>query len=271
MDRIRNLVLGSEGFVGKSLCDYLERHGEVVVRFDIKRGEKEDARYCKLPLDQVDRVYFLAWEVGGAKYLYRDDVQFLQLDWNLQLMLNVMPQLREAGKPFLFVSSQLAEEYDTVYGATKRLGEIWSHLMGGVRVRLWNVYGGYEDMSERSHVISDFVHQALDRGRIEMLTNGDEVRQFIYIEDVCCALHKAISEQLPGIYDVSSMEWVSIKSVANIIAELTDAEVCPGDKVGSTPFTPMVGKIPNWSPIIPLREGLGRMIADWKRAKEGGK
>lgn len=274
MGKMRNLVVGSEGFVGRSLCCYLERLGETVVHFDIKRGTLEDARFAKLPLDEVDRVYFLAWEVGGAKYLYRKDVQFRQLDWNLQLMLNVMPQIRESNLPFLFVSSQLAEEYDTVYGATKRLGEIWTHLMEGVRVRLWNVYGGYEDMTERSHVISDFVHQALNDRRIAMLTTGKEVRQFIYIEDVCNAMHKAINEQLQGIYDISSMEWVSVRTVAEIIGELTGAEICPGTKEGSTPFTPMVGKIPNWYPEVSLHEGLGRMIADWRQSmganNEGG-
>jgi hypothetical protein len=78
----------------------------------------------------------LAWEVGGAKYLYRDDIQFVQLDSNLKLMLNVFPQLQAAKAQFLFVSSQLAEEHDTVYGSTKRLGEVWTHLLGGTRVRL---------------------------------------------------------------------------------------------------------------------------------------
>jgi nucleoside-diphosphate-sugar epimerase len=47
--KMRNLVVGSEGFVGRPLCDYLEQQGEEVVRFDIKRGEHEDGRcvmYC---------------------------------------------------------------------------------------------------------------------------------------------------------------------------------------------------------------------------------
>ena len=171
-----NLVLGSEGFVGKAFCRYLEARGERVIHFDLKRGPKEDAREVVLPLAEVDRVYFLAWEVGGAKYLYRDDAQFMQLDWNLKLLLNVMPQLKASGLPFLFVSSQLAEEYDTVYGVTKRLGEVWTHLMKGVRVRLWNVYGAYEDSTERSHVVADFVWQALTQGEIRMMTTGEDFR-----------------------------------------------------------------------------------------------
>jgi len=258
---LRNLVLGSEGFVGNSFCKYLESIGQDVFRFDIRRGDQEDARRAELPLDSVDRVYFLAWEVGGAKYLYRDDVQFVQLDWNLQLMLNVMPQLRRANVPFLFVSSQLAEECDTVYGVTKRLGEVWSHLLaGGVRVRLWNVYGAYEASTERSHVIADFVHQALDTGRIQMMTTGEEMRQFIYIDDVCRGFRYALDTGIQRVCDVSSFEWVTIRQVADVIASITGAEVIPGERIGSTPNTPMQGRIPGWLPEVSLEEGLRRTI-----------
>lgn len=262
-----NLVLGSDGFVGKPLCEYLERLGERVVRFDIQQGEHEDARRVRLPLEGIDRVYFLAWEVGGAKYLYRDDVQFRQLDWNLQLLLNVMPQLRESGVPFLFVSSQLAEEHDTVYGVTKRLGEVWTHLLNGVRVRLWNVYGGYEDPTERSHVVADFVHQALSTGRIEMMTTGEEVRQFIHVDDVCKAFHMALSGQLGGLYDVTTFEWVSVRNMAQIIADLTGARIVPGTRLGSTPITPMVGKVPDWKPALTLREGLASMVELYRQRR----
>ena len=258
---MNSLVLGSEGFVGRSLVAYLESRGETVVRFDIKRGGHEDARLVKLPLDGINRVYFLAWEVGGAKYLYRDDVQFAQLDWNLLLLLNVMPQLRASGIPFLFVSSQLAEEHNTVYGVTKRLGEVWTHLVeGGVRVRLWNVYGGYELETERSHVVADFVHQALETGRIQMMTTGDEMRQFIHIDDVCRGFEAALEQRIESICDVSSFEWVRIRDVADTIGAITGADVVPGAKVGSTPITPMVGRIPGWLPTVSLTEGLTRTV-----------
>jgi nucleoside-diphosphate-sugar epimerase len=259
----RNLVLGSDGFVGKPFCSYLEGEGESVARFDIKRSANEDARTAALDLKAVDRVYFLAWDVGGAKYLYRHEIQFRQLDWNLKLMLNVMPQLREAGVPFLFVSSQLAEEHDTIYGVTKRLGEVWTHLLPkGVRVRLWNVYGGVEEPSERSHVVSDFVYQALTNREIRMLTNGEERRQFVHVDDACAAFHAALSKGLTGVYDVSSFEWVRVRDVADIIASLTGARVIPGTAVGSTPITPMQGRVPSWLPRVGLEGGLERLVRD---------
>ena len=180
---IKNLVLGSEGFVGSALCKYLENIGEEVVHFDIKRGKKEDARVAKLPLNKVDRVYFLAWEVGGAKYLYKRDTQLLQLNWNVDLLQNVMTQLQKSKKPFIFISSQLAEDKDSIYGLLKRLGETWTKQIGGTCVRLWNVYGELENMTERSHVAGDFVAQAILNGKIEMLTDGQGERQFIQTKD----------------------------------------------------------------------------------------
>jgi nucleoside-diphosphate-sugar epimerase len=262
---VTNLVIGSEGFVGVPLCRYLEQKGERVRRLDIKRGPQEDARVCLLDLEGVDFVYFLAWEVGGAKYLYRDDIQFTQLDSNLKLMLNVFPQLQKAKVPFIFISSQLAEEYDTVYGSTKRLGEVWTHLLNGVRVRLWNVYGAYEPSSEKSHVVADFAWQALQKGEIRMLTSGEELRQFIHIDDVCAAFHRALHLRLPGVYDVTSFEWVSVRQVAEIIAHATGARVVPGERRGTTPITPMRGRVPGWIPQMDLQAGLQSMVSCYQK------
>jgi UDP-glucose 4-epimerase len=176
-------------------------------------------------------------------------------------MLNVFPQLQAAKIPFLFVSSQLAEEYDTVYGSTKRLGEVWSHLLNGVRVRLWNVYGAYEPASERSHVVADFVWQALTNGEIRMMTTGEELRQFIFIDDVCRAFHQAIGLQLDGVYDVTTFEWVSVRWVADIIASLTGAKVVPGEHRGSKPIKLMWGNVTGWTLFVSLKKGLTRTLA----------
>ena len=264
-NRLTNLVLGSSGFVGNPFCDFLRSMGEEVIPFDIANSLDEDARVSRLSLENIDRVYFLAWEVGGAKYLYQDNVQQKQLDWNLQLMLNVFPQMHESSIPFLFVSSQLAEETHTAYGVTKRLGEVWTNILNGIRVRLWNVYGGFENISERSHVVADFVWQALKNGRIEMLTTGEEKRQFIYIDDVCKGFHAAMVHNSREIFDISSFEWVRVIDVARIIAEITGAEVVPGRKIGRTPITPIRGKIPGWSAETSLYDGLSQMIASYSK------
>ncbi len=259
------MVIGSEGFIGSSLCLFLKNKGERVIHFDLKRSALEDARIAKINFDNIDRVYFLAWDVGGAKYLYKNNSQMNQLDWNLGILMNIMPQLEKSKKPFLFVSSQLAEECDTVYGVTKRLGEVWTKLINGVFVRQWNVYGPFENRSDRSHVVADFIYQALTTKTIKMITTGNEKRQFIYIDDVCEAWHKAISDNIKGVYDITSFEWKSVIDVANVIAKLTQSIVVPGQEIGSTPLTPINGKIPGWFPRVSLEDGLKKTIEDFNK------
>ena len=112
--------------------------------------------------------------------------------------------------------------------------------------------------------MSDFVDQAVTTGKIRMMTTGEEVRQFIHIDDVCEAWYMALSNNLKGVHDVTSFEWVKIVDVARMIGEITGAEVIPGERVGSTPLTPISGKIPGWNPKVNLREGIERMIGDIK-------
>jgi len=266
----RNLVIGSEGFLGTALCSYLEKLGEKVVRFDIKRGKKEDARTAVLPLGSIDKVYFLAWEVGGAKYLYREDTQLKQLNWNLDLLRNVMQQLQSSKKQFVFVSSQLADETDTIYGALKRVGELWTEQLNNTCVRLWNIYGASETIDERSHVISDFIHQSISTGTIKMMTLGNEKRQFTHVNDVCEALHMLLERKMHArIYDLTTFEWITIREIADMIADMTKAKVIPGDKKGvDRNFATIKGKPPIWQPKISMEEGLKIMISEKLSSKD---
>ncbi len=267
-----NLVIGSEGFIGKPFCSYLEQKGEKVIHFDIKRDPKEDGRTHMFDFKGIDKVYFLAWDVGGSKYLYDAKIQQTQLDWNLQLMTNVFHQLEKHPKDFLFVTSQLAEECDTVYGVTKRLGEVWTQLLHGVCVRVWNAYGYMEENTIKSHVISDFIYQALQTGKIKMLTNGEERRQFTHISDLSRAFYMSLnSEHLEScIYDASSYEWVRIIDIANIISELTGATVVPGASKGHDPLaSPNMGRVHGWLPQVTLKDGLAVMIEEAKEIIHG--
>ncbi len=262
-----NLVIGSDGFIGTPFCKFLEEKSEKVIRFDIKHGESEDARIEKLPLTSVEKVYFLAWDVGGSRYLYEPKLQKNQLDWNLTLMKNVFDQLEKSKKDFLFVSSQLSEEVDTVYGVTKRLGEVWTGLLGGVCVRVWNAYGYMEGQDVKSHVISDFIYQALKTKKITMMTNGEEWRQFTHIRDLSEAFYMAmhLSHRKKTVYDASSYEWVQIIDIAEMIAKETGAQVIKGSKIGHNPIaSPNRGRIPQWLPSVELHQGIQQMIREAK-------
>ncbi|MEK7502691.1 MAG: NAD(P)-dependent oxidoreductase [Patescibacteria group bacterium] len=266
---ITNLVIGSEGFIGKPFCKYLENKQEKAIRFDIKQNEKEDGRFFKFDFKKIDKIYFLAWDVGGSKYLYEPKLQMSQLKWNLALITNIFNQLEEQKKTdFLFVSSQLTEEADTVYGSTKRLGEVWTNLLKGVCVRVWNAYGVMEEQDIKSHVISDFIYQALQTGKITMMTNGQEWRQFTHINDLCNAFYMALNTKdlRKTVYDASSYEWVRIIDIAQIISDSTGAKLIPGKIKGHDPLpADNMGRVPGWLPSIELKDGIQKIV---NQAKE---
>lgn len=260
--KIRNLVIGSDGFIGTPFCKYLEEQNEEVIRFDIKSNKKNDSRFFKFNLKNIDRVYFLAWDVGGSKYLFNKDNQLSQLKWNLDLLKNTLNQLEEQKKAFLFISSQFADDGDTVYGVTKRLGEIWTSLIGGKCVRVWNAYGVMEKNNEKSHVISDFVYQAVKTKKIKMMTNGEEWRQFTHVQDLSRAFHMAMNDDVSHktLFDASSYEWVQVKQIANIICQFTGAKVILGNKEGKNHRAFNMGRVPNWLPQVSLKDGIKQMI-----------
>lgn len=224
----KNLVLGGSGAIGSHLCKHLLSIGEEVINVDIKEGWDIRTK----PLDEyshVDYVWFLAWDVGGAKFL-TSQKNFLDImNNNVRICQMVFNFLQQYQIPFLFASTQLAEK-DNVYGLTKLLGEQWAQLLGGKVAKFWNVYA-WEVPGERSHVIPDFIMKALINKRISLMTDGSELRQFIYATDCIQNLVKIRDTDLQEIH-VTNGHWLPIKEVAEIVAQKLGAEVIPGAKQG---------------------------------------
>lgn len=263
----RHIVLGSDGFIGKYFSDWLKSQGKKVVGYDIKRNTNEDCGLINLKLKKDDIVYFLAWDVGGAKYLYNNQIS--QIKNNIDLMKNVFNQLECCGCKFIFISSQLSGT-DSAYGSLKHLGETWtSQLPRGRSIRLWNVYGAYESLSERSHVVSDLIHQALINEEMFLISTGEEKRQFIHINDICEAIIVALKSDDKNIYDVTSFEWVRVIDVARIIAKYLNCSIYIGNSIGTTQNVPIKGKLPNWCPKVKLEQGIGDTIRLYKERLRG--
>jgi nucleoside-diphosphate-sugar epimerase len=228
MGTTSNLVLGGSGTIGSSLCKHLLSKNEKVINLDMKDGY--DLRTLSLEeYANVDYVWFLAWEVGGAKYLTNENNLLNIVRNNTILCERVFSFLEKSKRPFMFASSQLAAP-GTPYGVTKLLGEEWTRLLGGQIVRFWNVYG-WEEPGERSHVIPDLIMQALTKKKIELMTDGQEERQFIYIDDCVENMH-AIRTSGKSKVDVTNGNWITIKEIAIQIGKILDVEVIPGKTAG---------------------------------------
>jgi nucleoside-diphosphate-sugar epimerase len=218
-------ILGSSGQIGAYLTKYLRDKGHKVTEFDLVNGEDQDL--TEIPNRKLihdirlsDFVFFLAFDVGGSRYLKKYQHTFDFINNNTRLMANVFSLLEKYNKRFVFASSQMSNMSYSPYGVMKRVGEIYTTSLKGLTVKFWNVYGIEKD-HEKAHVITDFIRRGFEEGEFEMLTDGTEERQFLYAEDCCKALETVMENytdfKSEDPLHITSFHSTSIKEVASII------------------------------------------------------
>ena len=201
-----------------------------VSKFDLVDGSKYDIRknsfLLKKSISNSDYVFFLAFDVGGSRYLnsYQNSFDFLMN--NLKIMTNVFDILNKTKKPFLFASSQMSNMIYSNYGILKFLGEKIAISLNGNYVKFWNVYG-IENNLHKSHVITDFILMSLKKKKIKMLTDGNETRKFLYAEDCSECLeiimkkHEFFKKTKNELH-VTSNKDTKIIDIANIIKDIAE-------------------------------------------------
>jgi nucleoside-diphosphate-sugar epimerase len=185
-------ILGSSGQIGSYLTEYLRDKGHTVNEFDVVNGSDQDMTIIpNLNLEEKikdsDFVFFLAFDVGGSRYLKKYQHTFQFIDNNARLMTNAFGILKKYNKRFIFASSQMSNMSYSPYGVLKNVGELYTKSLNGLIVKFWNVYGIEKD-HDKAHVITDFIRKGFETGVIDMLTDGKEEREFLYAEDCCEAL-----------------------------------------------------------------------------------
>ena len=256
------LVLGGDGFIGRNLIQFLRSSGDIVDNIDIKVRRNQDLRKMKLRnLTSYSGCFFLAWDVGGSKYLSDKNYWNAQYQNNFSLINNVLPQLEKSKIPFLFVSSQLAGTDSSPYSITKYAAEQYCRNISNATIaRQWNAYGSIETQDIRSHVVSDLITQAVNNNEIKLRTSGLEQRQFVHMEDICRAYTKMILIGDGSIFDVSTKTYTTILHLAEQIAELTNCRIIAGNQKGIDPKVKEIDWCPDWEPKISLDTGLKRII-----------
>jgi nucleoside-diphosphate-sugar epimerase len=258
MAEIRELILGGDGLIGAALTEALRAKGRHVVSLDLKSGFDLRRPFDIAPFENCDRVWFLAWDTGGAKYLESDNQQHEQYRNNCEICLRVFDALSRTKKPFLFATSQLAGQ-PNAYGTTKLMAWRWTENLGGKVARLWNVYG-WEHPTIKSHVITDLVLSGC-RGRVRCLTDGLEQRRFLYKTDCVAALNLLFDgEQQTA--EIAAGQWITIHDVATEIARQLNVETEFGNLKGSECLVDPQELLPGWSPQVTLAEGIANVIAE---------
>jgi len=218
-------ILGSSGQIGAYLTEYLRDKGHHVIEFDKNNSYHEDMTtipnpFLKNAIMDSDFIFFLAFDVGGSRYLKKYQHTFKFIDNNARMLAGAFEYISEYKKPFVFASSQMSNMSYSPYGVMKRVGELYTKSLNGLIVKFWNVYGIERD-HDKAHVITDFIRKGFETGVIDMMTDGTEQREFLYAEDCCEALEQLMLEYDQFTSDselhITSFRSTTILEIAKII------------------------------------------------------
>ena len=279
---MRVTVLGSSGQIGAYLTEYLRNKGHHVTEFDKTNASWQDMTTIpnsalRSVISQSDFVFFLAFDVGGSRYLKKYQNTFNFIDNNTRLLASGFEYLNEYKTPFVFASSQMSNLSFSSYGILKNVGELYTKSLGGLVTKFWNVYGIEKDY-EKSHVITDFIRKGFETGVIDMITDGQEEREFLYAQDCCEALETVMNNYNDFKSDdelhVTSFNSIKIIDIAKIIQQKFQiigkkVDVKPSidiDTVQQNSKNVASNYLTNWwKPKTSLDDGIAKVFASMKK------
>lgn len=269
------LILGSAGQIGITLKEYLQKLNYNVIEFDIVNDSKQDLRIENVLddiLPNIDFCFNLAFDIGGSRYLKKYQHTYEFIENNISLMLYTFKSLKKHNTPFIFSTTQMSNMSHSSYGVLKSIGEHYTKNIGGLIVKFWNIYGLEHD-ENKSHVITDFIRMAIDKKEINMMTNGQEVRQFLHVDD-CSRCLEILMKQYNNIdrneqLHVTSFVDSKIIEVAEIISEYFNIEYNIGNDYDSVQLDKRnvadITIYKYWKPSINLKDGIIDIIKKMKQ------
>lgn len=308
---MRYLVTGAAGFIGSHLCRRLVAEGDDVVGLDdLSDGRIEnladvpDVDFVEADLRDEELVRRAAANCsailhqGAMRSVPRSIEQPEKTtDVNVRGTLNVLLAARDAGATVVFASSSsvygdqdrfpLREEMEprprSPYAASKLAGEgycrAWWLSFGvpTVALRYFNVYGPRQDPeNEYAAVIPRFVMACLDGKRPIIHGDGEQSRDFSFIDDVVDAnlLAAAAPDDARGrVLNVGGGRTpTSINEVLAFVARYTGASpdpvlepTRPGDVRRTEADIELARRLIDYDPKVTIEEGILRTV-EWFRA-----
>lgn len=186
------LITGSAGFIGTNLTSYLLSKGEKIVGLDYPQCDLCYGLPSLTQYSKFDVIVHLATETDVRNSISLPVKNFLR---NCQSTLNILELARSQGSKFIFTSSQAASYCLSPYGASKLACESLiesyrnSYGLNAVILRLSNVYGPHS--IHKTSVVAEFIKAKLDNRPARIYGSGEQVRDFIYVRDVCEAIANA--------------------------------------------------------------------------------
>ena len=303
------LITGGAGFIGSHLVDALLARGYAVrVLDDLSFGKRsnlplDNPRLALLVGDVADAALVSRAAAGCQAVVHLAAVASVQASVddpvsthqsNFIGSLNVCEAMREHGIRRVIYASSAAvygnngegESIDedttkaplTPYASDKLASEYYfdfyrrQHALEPVIFRFFNIYGPRQDPSSPySGVISIFTERALQSIPISLFGDGEQTRDFFYVEDLVALLVQALEKPQVevgainvGLNGVTSLNQL-LQALGEVVGQLPPVTYGParaGDIKHSRADNARLLKRFELPPITPLTEGLRRLIGN---------
>ncbi|MBI3103947.1 NAD-dependent epimerase/dehydratase family protein [Candidatus Daviesbacteria bacterium] len=300
------LLTGGAGFIGSHVAKMLLEQGHIVSIVDNLSHSNKDSVDPRATFHQVDlsaqakleeiltghdAVIHMASLIEVGESVKRP-VEFTEN--NILGTVKLLEVMKKTGvKKMIFSSSACVYgtpkklpiteddplgEQENPYGITKVTMEqfcILYHRLFGFDVtilRYFNPYGPGEEHIPETHAIPNFVRATLTKQPIPLFWKGEQVRDFIYIDDLAQAHVLPLNQSGLQIYNVGTETGSKVADVVKKIFEIVRYEVPiedKGDRKGDVPeLVASAQKLKTelgWEAKVGLEEGLKRTIDFFKK------
>src|SRR3989344_4297800 len=298
------LVTGGAGFIGSHVARLLLDSGYKVTILDnltssdkgsidpkakLIIGDITDPQKTQAALDNIDAVIHMAGLIIVPQSV-KDPIKYCEN--NVIGTVSLLESMRKANvKRIIFSSSAcvygtpeklpIKEDApvhpDNPYGASKASVETYlqtyNALFGfdSIILRYFNPYGPGENHRPETHAIPNFIKATLAKKPIPLYWKGEQIRDFIYIEDLAQAHIDVLNLSGHQIFNVGTETGVKVKDVIDEIFKIVGFRVGvdnlgkrSGDVAANYASSEKLQKAVGWRAKVSLPEGLKRTINYYK-------
>jgi nucleoside-diphosphate-sugar epimerase len=300
------LVCGAGGFIGSHLVTDLKAKGHYVIGADLKRPEysptdadefyqydlRDQVLVKKLITTDIDTIYQLAADMGGAGYIFTGDNDADIMHNSAMINLNIAHEMVVKGVKNVFYSSSacmypghnqedpdnplLSEDSaypanpDSEYGWEKLFSErMWMAFARnhGLRVRIarfHNIFGplGSWNNGKEKAPAALCRKVAESTETIEVWGPGVQTRSFLFIEECIEGIHRIVASNYEQPVNLGSERMISINDLALLIATIANKSIkinnVPGPMgvMGRNSHNKLIRETIGWAPADNLEYGL---------------